>query len=257
MTLARPPDHFRASDVTMWGVVALCCWGGAVLLSNVSPLLPAGLLAGLHASRMEGATAAQLRTQVAALSEETRRMRSENNLLVARFDRAEQADRDALRRIGALEISLPDAIEARSAPPTPGIDSMPTASIGGDRVVTFDADGGSVSVVQKPLFPARPVELSGTTETALADPAAFGVLLGFAVPADEAEARWQEIAAKVGTLLIGMVPLLQQAEDGTVRVVAGPLPAGSDADQLCQRMDLVGIPCETTPFVGEALPLLN
>lgn len=242
--------------MTLWGFVALCCWGGALLLGNVSPLLPAGLLSGLHASRMEGATIGQLRSQVAALSEETRRMRSENNLLVARFDRTEQADRETLRRIGALEVSLPAAIEARSAQPTPSIDTMPTASIG-DRVVTFDADGGSVSVVQKPLFPARPVELSGTTQTALADPAAFGVLLGFPVPAEEAEARWQEVAAKVGTLLIGMVPLLQQAEDGMVRLVAGPMPAGSDAEQLCQRMDLVGIPCETTAFVGEALPLLN
>lgn len=242
--------------MTLWGFVALCCWGGALLLGNVSPLLPAGLLSGLHASRMEGATIGQLRSQVAALSEETRRMRSENNLLVARFDRTEQADRETLRRIGALEVSLPAAIEARSAQPTPSIDTMPTASIG-DRVVTFDADGGSVSVVQKPLFPTRPVETSGTTQTALADPAAFGVLLGFPVPAEEAEARWQEVAAKVGTLLIGMVPLLQQAEDGMVRLVAGPMPAGSDAEQLCQRMDLVGIPCETTAFVGEALPLLN
>ncbi len=243
--------------MTVWGVVALCCWGGALLLGNISPLLPAGLLSGLHASRMEGATVTQLRTQVAALADETRRMRSENNLLVARFDRAEQSDREALRRIGALEISLPEAIEARSAQPAPGIDSMPTASIGGDRVVTFDADGGSVSIVQKPLFPAKPVGAEEVSEAALADPEAFGVILGFPMPPEDIEARWQEIAAKVGTLLIGMVPLQQESEDGMLRLVAGPLSASSDAEQLCQRMDMVGIPCETTPFVGDALPLLN
>lgn len=255
--MARQTDQFRASDVTLWGIVALCCWGGAVMLANVSAVLPTSLLSGLHASRLEGSTISQLRTQVAALAEETRRMRSENNLLVARFDRAEQTNKETARRIGAIEVSLPAALEAKANQENPGIDTMPTASIGGGKPVTFDAEGGSVSVVQKPLFPARSVT-SVTSETALADPSAFGLALGFAVPADEAEARWQEYAAKVGTLLIGLVPLLQPAEgeDG-VRIIAGPIADQAQAAQLCSRMDQVGIPCEPTSFTGENLPLLN
>jgi hypothetical protein len=255
--LAKPTDHFRASDVTLWGLVALCCWGGAVMLANISAVLPMSFLSGLHASRLEGSTIAQLRMQVTELADETRRMRSENNLLVSRFDRAEQASKETVRRIGAIEISLPDAFEARAATTGPGIDSMPTASIGGGRSVTFDADGGSVSVVQKPLFPARSVTAE-VNEAALADPSAFGLALGFPLPADEAEARWQEYAAKVGTLLIGLVPLLQPAEDAEgVRIIAGPIADRTQAEQLCSRMDQVGIPCEASSFTGDALPLLN
>lgn len=258
--MAKASDHFRTGDVTLWGIVALCCWGAAVLLANISAVIPSSVFASLHASRMEGATVAQLRTQLATLSDESRRMRSENNLLVQRFDRAEAATREATQRIGALEISVPAALEGRG-PTSPGIDTMPTASIGEGRVVSFDAEGGSVSVVQKPLVPAAPTAGAAvaTDDPVLAENVvAYGLALGFPVREDEAEAQWQSLSAKVGTLLLGLAPLLQKVDgNDSKQIVAGPIPDKSQAAQLCKRMDRVGIPCEPLPFAGEPLPLLN
>lgn len=257
--MARAADHFRASDVTLWGVVALCCWGAAVLLANVSALVPSSVFAGLHVSRLDGGTVAQLRSQVAALTEESRRMRNENNLLLQRFDRAEAATREAAQRIGAVEVSLPSALEARTEA-SPGIDRMPTASIGNDNAVSFDAEGGSVSVTQKPLVTEPPGQTSLVQEPAVPRPLpdAYGLALGFPVAEADAEAQWQSLADKVGTLLIGLAPLLQEIEGSDDKlIVAGPLSDRAEAEQLCVRMDRVGIPCEPKPFEGQPLPLLN
>jgi hypothetical protein len=256
--LTKASEHFRASDVTLWGIVALCCWGGAVLLANISAVVPAGVFSGLHASRMEGATVNQLRTQLVALTEESKRMRNENNLLLQRFDRAEEANKIAARRIGALEVSLPAALEAQGDSGGVGIDRMPTASIGGGKVMSFDADGGSVSVVQKPLVTEGPTTETSATPFPYANADAYGLALGFPVYAEDAEAQWQSLAAKVGTLLIGLAPLLQDVEgsDGK-QIVAGPVTDRAQAEQLCVRMDRVGIPCTPRPFAGDPLPLLN
>lgn len=256
--MAKASEQFRASDVTMWGIVALCCWGGAVLLANVSAIVPSGVFSALHASRLDGSTVAQLRTQVATLGEEAKRMRAENNLLLQRFDRAEESNKEAVRRIGALEVSMPNAIETRSGSAGPGIDRMPTASIG-ENAISFDAQGGSVSVVRKPLVQdAPPVEQMPDAVAPVTDASAFGLALGFPIAPDDAEAQWQSLAAKVGTLLLGLAPLLQDVdgEEGKI-IVAGPVTDRAQAEQLCIRMDRVGIPCEPKPFQGEPLPLLN
>lgn len=257
--MAKASEHFRASDVTLWGIVALSCWGAAVLLANVSAIVPTSVFAGLHASRLEGGTVGQIRTQLVALAEETKRMRSENNLLLQRFDRAEAATREATQRIGALEVSLPATLETRTGGTSVGIDRMPTASIGDENAVSFDADGGSVSVVQKPLVTDNALDNLTTPEAApVANADAFGLALGFPVREEDAEAQWQSLSAKVGTLLLGLAPLLQDidGEDGK-RIVAGPVTDRAQAEQLCIRMDRVGIPCEPQPFSGEPLPLLN
>ncbi len=242
----------------MWGIIALCCWGGAVLLANVSAIVPSIVFAGLHASRLDGATVAQLRVQVATLGDEAKRMRAENNLLLQRFDRAEETNKDAVRRIGALEVSMPNAMETRTGSTNPGIDRMPTASIGGNAI-SFDAEGGSVSVVRKPLLRDAPaVEQMPAAVGPTADSSAFGLALGFPIAPDDAEAQWQSLAAKVGTLLLGLAPLLQDVDGGDSKmIVAGPVTDRAQAEQLCVRMDRVGIPCEPKPFQGEPLPLLN
>ena len=256
--MAKASEQFRASDVSLWGIIALCCWGGAVLLANVSAVIPTGVFSALHASRLDGSTVAQLRTQVATLSDEAKRMRTENNLLLQRFDRADEVNKEAVRRIGALEVSMPNAIETRSGSASPGIDRMPTASIG-ENAISFDAEGGSVSVVRKPLVQDAPIA-SPLPEavTPTADSSAFGLALGFPISPDDAEAQWQGLAAKVGTLLLGLAPLLQDVdgEEGKI-IVAGPVTDRAQAEQLCIRMDRVGIPCEPKPFHGEPLPLLN
>jgi hypothetical protein len=248
--------------VTLWGIVALVCWGIAVLSANLSALVPANVLGALHASRLEGGTINQLRSQVAGLEQEAQRMRRENNVLLQRFVMAEQASGEVTRRVGALEITVPQLLDR--AVSGPQIDQSMTGSIGAGEVLSFEAEGGSVSVQQKPLVPVQ----QGLRETAglgeqrpavsTANPDAFGLALGFPIEPEDAEAQWQSLTAKVGTLLIGMAPLLSPVDGSAGRqIVAGPLGSRSEADELCARMDRVGIPCTPASYTGEGLPLLN
>ena len=250
------------SDVTFWGTVALVCWGFAVLAANVSGLLPANVVGVLHSSRLEGGTINQLRTQVAALEMESQRVRRESNLLLQRFTLAEQASGDVTRRVGALEISVPQLLERAAL--APAVDRAMTGSIGDEEMLTFPAQGGSVSVTQRPLAsPGAPERrIIGLAEGQSADPVAdaeaFGLALGFPVVEDEARSQWQDLNTKVGTLLLDLVPLLGSLEGSDGRqIVAGPVASRTEADQLCSRMDRVGIPCVPVPFVGTSLPLQN
>lgn len=260
--MAKAADQVRASDVTLWGVIALACWGFAVLSANLSGLLPASVLGALHASRLEGGTINQLRSQVAEIEMESQRMRRENNLLLQRFSLAEQANGEVTRRVGALEVSVPELLDQQLRGPE--IDRAMTGSIGDGEVLSFETEGGSVSVRHKPLMPAgipKPATMGlaeGQPADPLSDPAAFGLALGFPVAAADAEVQWQSLAAKVGTLLLGMAPLLAAVDGSQARqIIVGPLTSRTEAEELCSRMDRVGIPCEPAPFVGSSLPLLN
>jgi hypothetical protein len=256
--VAKAADQFRSTDVTTWGIVAIACWGIAVLAANVSGLVPTSALAGLHASRLEGGTIDQIRLQVADLQAEATRMRRENNLLLQRFDLAERARNEVTQRVGALEVSVPRIIER--LPEAVPIDDSVTASILDGKALSFDAEGGSVTVAQRPLVAIQPRQAAslGDHRPAPVSPDAIGIALGFPVAAEEAEAQWQALLAKVGTLLLGLWPVLAETENGDGRlVVAGPLASQAQASELCGRMSQVGIPCELVPFVGEALPILN
>jgi len=258
--LARAADQVRASDVTFWGLVALGCWAFAVLAANVSALVPTGALGALHASRLEGATVNQLRAQVAALELDAQRLRRDNNQLLQRFGMAEQASGEVARRVGALEVAVPLLGDAAAAPPR--LDQTLTGAIGTGAVLSFDAEGGSVSVQHKPLDAVQPGLRPATVATqeppVRADPNAFGLALAFPVEADDAEAQWQSLTARVGTLLIGLAPLLAPVDGSSERqIVAGPLTSRSAAEELCARMDRVGIPCVPAPYTGDHLPLLN
>jgi hypothetical protein len=259
--LAKAADQFRAADVTLWGVVALTCWAAAIFLGNVSGLVPVNILAGLHASRLEGGTINQLRMQVADIASESDRMRRENNLLLRRLDLQQQSQGDVARRVGALEVSLPNIVER--LPEAASIDNSLTASIASGTTVSFDADGGSVTVEQKPLVAIQAGALfkgeqAEAAPLILPDGTTYAVALGFPIAPDDGEVQWQSLMAKVGTLLIGLQPVLAAApgSDG-VMIVAGPLETKSQAAELCGRLDKVGIPCEPASFEGDPLPLLN
>jgi hypothetical protein len=225
-------------------------------------LVPSGVLGALHASRLDGGTINQLRSQVAEIEMESQRMRRESNQLLQRFSLAEQASGEVTRRVGALEITVPKLLERESTGPV--LDRSMTGSIADGKVLSFEAEGGSVSVQHRPLVqvqndqPVVPGAAESRHSSAIPNPEAYGLALGFPFEPGDAEAQWQGLTAKVGTLLLGLSPLLAPAE-GSVgqQIVAGPLSSRSEAEELCGRMDRVGIPCEPTPFTGEVLPLLN
>jgi hypothetical protein len=90
------------------------------------------------------------------------------------------------------------------------------------------------------------------------DAASFGVALGPPIDADEAKADWQGMTGKVGTLLLGLGPILGHVEGGSGRrLVAGPIASEADAQELCGRMAKVGIACQTVTFIGDPVPLGN
>ncbi len=232
-----------------------------MLSANLSALVPASVLGALHASRLEGGTINQLRSQVAELEQESQRMRRENNVLLQRFTMAEQASGEVTRRVGALEVTVPQLLDRTVGGPQ--IDQSMTGSIGEGEVLSFEAEGGSVSVQQKPLVVPAQQGLREDSSTQAEQPAvftadAYGLALGFPVEMEDAEAQWQSLTAKVGTLLIGMAPLLTPVDGSTgQQIVAGPLGSRSEAEELCGRMDRVGIPCVPASYEGEVLPLLN
>ena len=133
--MAKASEQFRQSDVTTWGIVALVCGALAVFGANVSALMPQGILAGLHKTRIEGASIDQLRTDVQNLSDVTTELRRENTMMVTRFALQEQSGNQVVQRVGALEVSLPKLIEA--LPSTAEIyRSSLTSSIGYGETLT-------------------------------------------------------------------------------------------------------------------------
>ncbi|MBK8083462.1 MAG: hypothetical protein IPK28_06250 [Devosia sp.] len=168
---------------------------------------------------------------------------------------------------GAIDPAPSAAIDppAEVAPPAPEpIDTTATAAIG-SKPITFEVDGGLVMVQQRPLIPGSdevklrlvPVETPMPAELTPSG-GTIGLALGFPVRPEDAEARWQEMQSLAGTMLIGMSPVLGEAEGpGGKRLVAGPVLDRASALELCDRFSRQGVPCETVPFTGDPLPLLN
>jgi hypothetical protein len=261
--LAKASDQFRSRDVTFWGVFALVVWAVAVLGANLSALIPDGVLGGLHASRLDGATLNQLRGEIVSLSSETTRLKQENAVLVQRHVLAEMSSNDLTRRLGALEQTVPKILESLNNPQD--VDRTLVTASTGATPKSFAADGGSVTYTTTPLAgasaPAAVTEQAMPKPLAaeiMPDPGSFGIALGPPIDADEAEAAWQGMNGKVGTLLVGLGPLLGHVEGGSGRrLVAGPISSEADARDLCGRMAKIGIACQSVPFIGDPLPLLN
>lgn len=236
---------------------ALVIWAVALLGANASAVIPESIFAGLHASRLEGASLNQLRTQMASLQTETARLKQENTVLLQRFTLNEQAGGDVTRRVGALELTVPRIYDALAT--AQGIDQSTTASTG-TGVTSFDTDGGSVSYTTTPLSgqqrQAAAQPMPGELTAVTPDSGLFGLALGPPIDSNEGEATWRSMSDKVGALLLGLGPLLANVEgSGGKRLVVGPIPTEAEARQLCGRMAKIGIACASVPFVGEPLPL--
>lgn len=263
--LARASEQFRQSDVTIWAIVALGCSALAVFGSNISLLVPQSIIGGLHQPRVASASIETLRMQVSNLMTETTKLKNDNASLLSRFTMQERTSNDAVRRIGALEVTVPSIVESL-AEGTPVDRSNLTASVNSNETLTFDADGGSVAVRQSTLPEARqpvpvpnqplpaPITQQQTSPTNPA-PNAYGVAVGAAVPATGTDALWSDLTLKLGPLLFGLVPLVADTTDGTAKhIVVGPISSVAEARSLCERFERISIACVPSPYSG--VPLL-
>jgi hypothetical protein len=244
-------------------MVTLVVWGIAILGGNIGALIPENVFAGLHSSRLAGASVNQLKTQVETLVSESNRLREENTVLLRRFMLTEQNSGDVTRRVSALELSIPKLLEA--IPADNMIDrGTATASIGGTGTETvFDTEGGKVSVTKRPL-PGTQAAIADTQPMPdalgqpIPDASAYGVALGPPFDRDEGESVWQAMNDRAGTLLAGKGALLASMEGiGGKRLVVGPITRENEANQLCGRFAKMGIACSVVPFIGVPLPLMN
>ena len=139
------------SDVTFWAISALVAGGIAILSTWITAFIPAGIFGGLHASRLEGGTLNQLRAQVEQLNFEQFELLQATNRLRGQFSLSERKRADASQRLVALEVSIPLLLEV--VPPDAGIDTFAiTASVSDENGGSFEAEGGSVTFTQAPLF---------------------------------------------------------------------------------------------------------
>ncbi len=244
--------------MTTWGIVALVLAGIAVMGANMSALMPQSLLAGLHKTRIGGASLEQLRGQVADLREETQRLRRENSVLAARFALEEQQGNEVTRRVGALEVSLPRLLEA--LPDNAGVDlSNLTASIGGAALV-YEADGGTVEVRQQPMAGVQPSDqplpapVQQVATSAAPSQTGYGIALGPSVGVEQAPDAWRDLSMKLGPLLFGLAPMLaDESNSDEKRIIVGPITQLSEATALCARLERLSVSCLPMPFTGTPL----
>lgn len=244
-------EQFQQSDVRTWGLAALACTGLAFMVANVSSLMPSAALGVLHAPRNEVVSMAQLRQQVAELRTETTQLRRQNDTLNARFSLQEQSGGDVLRRVGALEVSLPNMME--NHPSSINVDrSLTTAAINSPGTEHV-AEGGTVMVRQSPMpqpLPAAPKIASATTGAEVG----YGVAVGPGFGRGQASGQWRDLEIRLGSLASGLAPLVgNDAQEGQQRLVLGPFALQSQARDLCLRLEQMNITCAPTSYSGAAL----
>lgn len=257
--MAGVSEQFRQSDVTFWGIAAISCAGLAVLAANISALMPQSTLMALHLPPTGGVSLTQLRQQVAELRTEAAQLRRQNEILATRFSLQEQSGSEVIRRVGALEVSMPAVLDLPGS--NTSIDrSVTTASIG-DTVQTLDADGGSVVVRQSPMPQPltdpgveQPLPAAIANVAAPANATGYGVSIGPSFAAGQGDAQWLDLEVRLGSLLLDMTPLVTDgAFAGEERLIAGPIGEISAARDLCARIEQINVACSPVAYDGEPL----
>ncbi len=285
--MAGTTGDVQHSDVAFWGMVAM-------LSLTLSTIVPASVLGGLRASRIAGGNINQLRAQMARLGEEQKQMLSQTRELRTRLALADRGRGEVTRRVGALETTIPMLLEV--VPAGAEIDPLSiTAAIDDAEGISFEAEGGYVTVTRRPLFgslevQALPPPLSRVQPSSeggqngskqytsglisangmpasvpgnlpvldLVDDATrigqtrYGIAIGSTLKGESGERAWQDLSAKIGTLLIGLVPAVSDPlQNGNYRIVAGPITDYGEAQMLCVRITRVGIDCLPVQYADE------
>ena len=214
--MANRNSNFSQSDVTFWGIGALVFGAIAVLSTSLGAVLPQSLWVGLHANRLEGGNLNQLRAEVTRLRDQQVQMRRQATQLRSRLVITERNRGDMVQRVGALESSIPMLLEV--VPPGAEIDrSTFTASINepGDESISFEAEGGTVTLNQRPMFE------NAEPETPDIQPLPQSLSVAPA-PADSVElapVTPEESVASTAPADTDTIALLEQASNGTASLM--------------------------------------
>ncbi|VAW17084.1 hypothetical protein MNBD_ALPHA12-183, partial [hydrothermal vent metagenome] len=120
--MADKNGHFQHSDVSFWGVAAMLSGALAMLSLTLAAVLPSSFIGGLHASRLSGGSINQLMAQVSRLNERQTQMLAQTNQMRTRLSMAERGNGEVIRRVGALETTIPMLLEV--VPPGAEIDPL-------------------------------------------------------------------------------------------------------------------------------------
>lgn len=247
--MVQNSEQFQQSDVTVWGIAALVCAGLAVLGANVGGLIPSSSLNALHSPRSDAASLSQLRQQVAELRTETAQLRRQNEVLTTRFSLQEQSGNEVVRRVGALEVSMPTLAEMRPAM-APIDRSVTTASITNNAGQQVAAEGGTVVVHQSPLQQPLPAPIAVPSASSGAQ-VGYAVAVGSSFATGQAAAQWHDLEVRLGSLVIDMSPLVTEGTGANQqRLIIGPITQMSEARDFCQRLEQMEIACSPTSFAG-------
>lgn len=276
--LADISNQIGQADVTRWGIVATVFGGIALLSISLAGNVPENLAVGLHATRIEGSTINMLREQVSELESQQRQLTRGNTTLDSQFRLSERDQGELLRRLNALETAIPALLEV--VPPDAELDfSLLTGAIGDETAESFDADGGSVTVINTPMFP-EPADVGSQSvldaipalppmlgtdvpeelRTVAPDPdvtltaTEYGLAIGEIITDETAEPVWAALRQKIGTLLLGLEPALSDpAGTGDARIIVGPISDYAAAESLCLRITRAGVPCLPVQYADDAL----
>lgn len=271
--MARTTEKIQQSDVSFWGILAVCLAGVAFGTVNLSALLPDAWLSGLHGTRLGGGSLTELQKQVASLQEETTRLRAESGKISTMLTLADRNRQSVTQRVGALEKSIPVLLE--QIPLGPQIDSTTiTSSVENEGVDIREIDGGRVAVSVQPLngtiifademneIPGVLNETPGMKVSAMPEQLdlehvssnKFGLAMGERVSVQDAFVYWTDIRNNVGALLLDLEPLLARSGDQSFHLVAGPVDGVSEAQALCAHVLRAGLECLPVPYSGYELP---
>ncbi len=274
--VSKPVEHYRQSDVTFWGIMAIAASGLAVSATALPALLPPQIFTALHASRYSGADVNSLRAEISTLLDETAVLKLDNAQMITRMGLAEKNRGIIQQRVGALENTLPLLVE--QIPPGQAVDTSIVTSSVDNGTKSTDIPGGSVEISHTPLYPDEPADPSSgdgattpsTNETVApsadaapkaSDPGlepvetdAYGLAMGGTVSLSDAYVSWLDLRNKIGALLIGMEPILS-GQDGGYHIVAGPVDRIARAEELCGYIEKAGLQCLPVPYSGYKMPM--
>lgn len=236
-------------------------WAMALLGAGAAAVLPPGLLSGLHTPLAQTGSVGQLQAQIGDLQARLSELKAGNTVLMQRAALADQSTSDVLKRLGALELTVPELIEAANAAPATIDSGIITGSTAAAPPTLQPAEGGSVSYSTTPLplvqtapEPASLQPLPSVIAPARPDPDAFGVALGPPILESEGTQAWQVMNGRAGTLLLGLSPLIAPIEGAPGhRLIAGPLSSEASARALCGAFAKLGIACASTAYMGTTL----